>query len=56
MGTFCKYNVPLGNLPLYYRMFPPAIDRIPKLTHVIGGGEREVVGHISGGGPYVQPP
>ena len=56
VGIFCKYNVLLGNLPLYYRMFPPAIDRIPKLTHVGGGGERGVDGHISSGGPYVQPP
>ena len=32
VGTFCKYNVLLGNLPLYYRMFPPDIDRLPKLT------------------------
>ena len=56
MGTFCKYVVLLGNLPLYYRMFPLAIDRIPKLTHVGGGGEREVAAHISSGGPYVQPP
>ena len=46
VGTFCKYNVLLGNLPLYYQMFPPAIDRIRKLTHVAGGGEREVDGHI----------
>ena len=40
VGTFCKYNVLLGNLPLYYRMFPPVIDRLPKLTYIGGGGER----------------
>ena len=32
------------------------IDRIPKLTHVGGGGERGEAGHISSGGPYVQLP
>ena len=36
VATFCKYNVLLGNLPLYYRMFPPAIDRIPKLRPGMG--------------------
>ena len=34
VGTFCKYNVLLGNLPLYYRMFPPAIDNQSKITLV----------------------
>ena len=53
--TFCKYNVLLGNLPLYYGMFPPAIDRILKLMHIGGGGERWVDGHIFSGGPYMQP-
>ena len=47
VGTFCKYNVLLGNLPLYYRMFPPAIDRQPKLTYIGGGSERWVVGTLS---------
>ena len=42
VGIFCKYNVLLGNLPLYYRIFPPAIDRLPKLTYIGGGGERWV--------------
>ena len=43
VGAFCKYNVLLGNLPLYYRIFPPAIDRLPKLNYIGGGGERWVV-------------
>ena len=47
VGTFCKYNVLLGNLPLYYRMFPPAIDRLPKLTYIGGGGEWWVVGTLN---------
>ena len=37
VGTFCKYNVILGNLPLYNRMIPLAID---KLTYIGSGGER----------------
>ena len=41
VGTFCEYNVLLGNLPLNYRMFPPAIDRLPKLNLIGGGGELE---------------
>ena len=44
VGT-CKYNVLLGNLPLHYWMFLPAIDRLPKWTYIGGGGERWVVGH-----------
>ena len=40
VGTFCKHNVLLGDLPLYYRMFPPAIDRLPMLTYIGGGGEQ----------------
>ena len=43
VGTVCKYNVLLGNLPLYYRMFPLAIDKLPKLTYIGGGGEWCVV-------------
>ena len=39
VGTFCKYNVLLGNLPLDYRMFPPDIDRQSKLNLIGGGGE-----------------
>ena len=35
VGTFCKYNVLLGNLPLYYRMFPPAIDRYQSLLTLV---------------------
>ena len=40
MGTFRKYYVLLGTLPLYHRMFLPAIDGLPKLTCTGGGGER----------------
>ena len=39
VGTFCKYNVLLGNIPYTIPMFPPAIDRLPKLTYIGGGGE-----------------
>ena len=35
VGTFCKYNILLRNLPLYYRMFPQDIDRLPKLTTLV---------------------
>ena len=45
--TFCKYNVLLRNLPLYYWMFPSAIDRLPKLSNIGGGGERWVVRTLS---------
>ena len=31
---------------LYYGMFTPAIDRLPKLTYIGGGGERWVVGTL----------
>ena len=47
LGTFCKYNVLLRNLPLYYWMFPSAIDRLPKLSNIGGGGERWVVRTLS---------
>ena len=49
VGTFCKYNVlpVLGNLPLNYRMFPPDIDKQPKLNLI--GGLEEVRGELECG-------